>query len=88
MSLGNSRGSYRKINPQLAQCVESVQLLYQGLNRAPDEWWKKHDLMVTEAPVPPPADDYRIYNNNSDGFGDDSDSEAEKQDEDTAWYGQ
>lgn len=51
MSVGGGRGSFRRVNPQLAQCVESIHLVCQGLNRAPDEWWKQHNLMISsEAP--------------------------------------
>ena len=41
--VGGGRGSFRRMNPQLAQCVESLQMVCQGLNRAPDEWWKQHN---------------------------------------------
>lgn len=32
-------GSFRKVNPQLSQAVESLKLICQTLNRAPDRWW-------------------------------------------------
>ena len=44
--VGGGRGSFRRMNPQLAQCVESLQMVCQGLNRAPDEWWKQHNLEI------------------------------------------
>ncbi|CAJ1904308.1 unnamed protein product [Cylindrotheca closterium] len=41
MSLvGGHGGSFRKVNPQLAQTVESVKLLCQKLNQCDDDWWK------------------------------------------------
>ena len=46
MSVGGGRGSFRRVNPQLAQCVESLHMVCQGLNRAPDEWWKQHNLEI------------------------------------------
>lgn len=46
--VGGRRGSYRNVNPQLAQSVESLRLICQGLNRAPDQWWKQNRLRVTK----------------------------------------
>jgi len=58
MSDGGGRGaSFRRINPQLAQCVESLQRVCQGLNRAPDEWWKQHNLEILPLPSSNTADD-------------------------------
>jgi hypothetical protein len=51
MSVGASRGSFRRVNPQLAQCVESIHLVCRGLNRAPDEWWKQHNLEISEPSI-------------------------------------
>lgn len=38
--VGGHGGSYRKINPQLSQMVESLKLICRSLNQAPDNWWK------------------------------------------------
>ena len=46
--VGGKRGSFRNINPQLAQSVESLRLICKGLNRAPDQWWKQNRLRVAE----------------------------------------
>jgi len=54
--VGGGRGPFRKINPQLAQCVESLHLVCQGLHRAPDNWWMKNNLVITEA-IPHETDD-------------------------------
>ena len=35
-----SKGKYRKVNPQLRQIVSSLNGICQGLNNAPDFWWK------------------------------------------------
>lgn len=77
MSIVGGGRSYRKVNPQLAQCVESVRLVYQGLNRAPNEWWKTNNLVITDAPAPPLDDGARMPSSYNDGFGDDSESETE-----------
>mmetsp|Transcript_30717 Transcript_30717/g.57505 ORF Transcript_30717/g.57505 Transcript_30717/m.57505 type:complete len:198 (+) Transcript_30717:51-644(+) len=37
--VGGHGGSYRKINPQLSQTVESLRLICQNLNRSSDQWW-------------------------------------------------
>jgi len=42
---GGGHGSYRRFNPQLAQCVESIQLICHGLNTSPDHWWKKYHTL-------------------------------------------
>ena len=36
-----SKGKYRKVNPQLRQLVSSTKLLVEGLNKAPDFWWRE-----------------------------------------------
>mmetsp|Transcript_89272 Transcript_89272/g.133846 ORF Transcript_89272/g.133846 Transcript_89272/m.133846 type:complete len:178 (-) Transcript_89272:242-775(-) len=48
---GGHKGSYRKINPQLAQTVESLKTICNNLNQAPDEWWKSECVtaLVTSA---------------------------------------
>lgn len=38
---GAHRGSYRKINPQLSQTIESASIIIKSLNKAQDDWWKK-----------------------------------------------
>jgi hypothetical protein len=37
---GGHKGSYRKINPQLSQTVESLKLICRSLNTSSDQWWK------------------------------------------------
>jgi hypothetical protein len=37
---GGHKGSYRKINPQLSQTVESLKIICQSLNASSDHWWK------------------------------------------------
>ena len=37
--IGDHKGSFRKINPQLLQMVTSLNVICQSLNRAPDHWW-------------------------------------------------
>ena len=46
--VGGKRGSFRNINPQLAQSVESLRLICKGLNRAPDQWWQQNRLRVAD----------------------------------------
>ena len=37
--VGGHGGSYRKVNPQLAQTVESLKTICSSMNRARDQWW-------------------------------------------------
>lgn len=74
--VGGGRGSYRRVNPQLAQCVESVCLVYEGLNKSPDEWWKKNNLSIAEKPALAHAEDNRL-GCTDDGLDDDTDSDTE-----------
>lgn len=71
--VGGGRGPYRKINPQLAQCVESLQLVCEGLHRAPDHWWMKNNLVVTDAK--PPCNDDRYGDREMEDDGSVSDVE-------------
>ena len=43
---GGHRGSYRKINPQLSQTVESLQLICKGLNQSAEGWWKNEAILA------------------------------------------
>jgi hypothetical protein len=52
---GGHRGSYRKINPQLSQTVESLKLICKSLNQAPDGWWKTAPISITTEGDPPSA---------------------------------
>jgi hypothetical protein len=72
MSINGGRGSFRKVNPQLAQCVESMQLVCQGLNKAPKEWWKTNNLVITKASPGLPVEDHT-----TEGLSYDSDSDME-----------
>lgn len=37
--VGGHGGSFRKVNPQLSQAVESLKLICHSLNSAPEKWW-------------------------------------------------
>eukprot|EP00934_Nitzschia_sp_Nitz4_P001779 Nitzschia sp. Nitz4//scaffold102_size76354//72338//72883//NITZ4_005644-RA/size76354-snap-gene-0.143-mRNA-1//-1//CDS//3329532285//1779//frame0 len=65
--VGGRRGSYRNVNPQLVQSVESLQRICEGLNRAPDKWWLCSTLQAKEAPMTPATPEEKE--------GDDSDSD-------------
>lgn len=77
--VGGGRGSFRRINPQLAQCVESLKLVCQGLNRAPKHWWKDNNLQLEEgqatASTSAPLDVHTCYSD--DAMGHESDSDVE-----------
>ena len=51
--VGGHGGSFRKINPQLSQTVESLKVISQSLNQAPANWWKSASLSIPE-----PAEEY------------------------------
>ena len=46
--VGGHGGSFRKINPQLSQTVESLKVISQSLNQAPANWWKSASLSIPE----------------------------------------
>lgn len=75
--VGGGRGSFRKVNPQLAQCVESMQLVCQGLNQAPDEWWKSNDLVITQSLTCPTVEHGTSYDDTNKGLSYDSDSDSD-----------
>jgi len=47
MSIRGRGGSYRIMNPQLSQTVESVQKMITQLNSAPDRWWLSEKVVGT-----------------------------------------
>ncbi len=77
--VGGGRGSFRRINPQLAQCIESLQLVCQGLNRAPDNWWKNNNLIIAEDHLlTHPGASHDVHRTDSnDTMGNESDSDME-----------
>ena len=47
MSIRGRGGSYKIMNPQLSQTVESVQTIITQLNDAPDRWWLSEKVVGT-----------------------------------------
>jgi hypothetical protein len=45
MSIRGRGTSFRIINPQLSQTVESVQKIIEHLNGAPDHWWMSQEVV-------------------------------------------
>ena len=45
MPLSVTGGKFRKINPQLSQTLESLQLICTSLNQSPPQWWKSPETM-------------------------------------------
>lgn len=66
MSVGGGRGSFRRLNPQLAQCVESLHLVCNGLTNAPAEWWKQHRSAIENPPFEPTTAGAEDYESGSD----------------------
>jgi hypothetical protein len=69
--VGGHGGSYRKVNPQLSQTVESMKIICQSLNRAPDNWWKTAPIQITTSS----ADNQQQQDeddNKSDGSGEEN----------------
>lgn len=44
---GSHKGSYRKINPQLSQSIESLRVICNSLNKASDHWWLSENTIKT-----------------------------------------
>ncbi|KAG7336951.1 hypothetical protein IV203_017724 [Nitzschia inconspicua] len=42
---GRHGGSYRKRNPQIAQTLESLQLICKQLNESPKNWWRSPSVL-------------------------------------------
>ena len=47
MSIRGRGGSYKIMNPQLSQTVESIQTIITQLNNAPDRWWLSEKVVGT-----------------------------------------
>jgi hypothetical protein len=43
--VGGHGGSYRKVNPQLSQTLESLKLICESLNKSPKHWWKSTETL-------------------------------------------
>ena len=43
--VGSNGGSYRKINPQLSQSIESLRTICKSLNKSKEHWWLSQDTL-------------------------------------------
>jgi hypothetical protein len=79
--VGGHGGSYRKINPQLSQTVESMKVICQSLNRTPDLWWKSESAIIL-ASADAAADNPPLTENDNDPIIDEGEgNESESDDE-------
>ena len=43
--VGSNGGSYRKINPQLSQSIESLKTICKSLNKSKQHWWLSQNTL-------------------------------------------
>jgi hypothetical protein len=43
--VGSNGGSFRKLNLQISQTIESLQLICNSLNQSEKRWWLSHNML-------------------------------------------
>ena len=51
--VGSKGGSFRKLNLQISQTIESLQLICNSLNRSEKHWWLSHNMLQSITDMKP-----------------------------------